>query len=67
MLIKIKQIDELSLIGKYRIFSSNGIQLYLGERDVIIQKLSTPKLSFCLEHPDLVRAIRLYIEERNLY
>lgn len=66
-LIKIKQIDELSLIGKYRIFSSNGIQLYLGERDVIIQKLSTPKLSFCLEHPDLVRAIRLYIEERNMY
>ncbi|WP_028510723.1 helix-turn-helix transcriptional regulator [Ruminococcus sp. NK3A76] len=66
-LITVKPTDSPPVSGKYGVFTSGGIQICINEDEVIVHKLSSPHMSFCFEHPNLIKAFRRYIEEKNIY
>ena len=63
-LIRMIEFDDLAVAGARRIYSSGGIEMYLKQDEVIVQKVTAPKLSFCFENPTMVNTFRRFVEER---
>ncbi|MCR5816128.1 MAG: helix-turn-helix domain-containing protein [Ruminococcus sp.] len=63
--LTIKRTDEFMITGDYSVYRTGSIQISLNKREAIIQKINSPQLSFCFEHPMIIKSLQRYFEKKR--